>query len=337
MLETPSGARVFESLSNRRLRAYLSLAGALLCLLIAAAAFTVALKANTNLVAFHAGTTVPAIAAVALIASAFTTLRTPTRVVAGPEELIVLGGKAALGRWPWHQIALASTGSAANSGKRLLTLYDDAGKTLVKLTDDLADFDLLVAEIRRRMAEHPSEHRATVATRKGKRRGILLVLGGVAFLALAGANGWMAIHDQDAAELLKSQGKPATAIIVRKFTAPNGHTRRIEYHIDAPNAPTENVEINPALWPFLQEHQRLPAIAVPGRPDVSHLVTGQIDDDNMKADPKLLLLLSVVIGLFALLAIAAGLLNYRGLDLKWDKERGRPRLVPLGSENAPPR
>jgi hypothetical protein len=72
-------------------------------------------------------------------------------------------------------------------------------------------------------------------------------------------------------------------------------------------------------------------IAVPGRPDVSHLTTGQIDDP-MHPKPGMMLLLSAVIGVMSLVFVAGGLLNRRGLDLKWDAAQGRLRLVRAGDE-----
>ena len=132
------------------------------------------------------------------------------------------------------------------------------------------------------------------------------MIGGVLFFALAIANGWMAAHDRQAKDLLLSQGQPAQAVITRKFTAPDGRTRHIEYQVDVPGAPTENVEVAAGLWSMLREQQRINVTAVPGRPDISHLIAGQIDD-SMKADPKVMLLLSVAIALISIIFVAGAL------------------------------
>jgi hypothetical protein len=327
----PLPYQVFNSISNRRLRAFISIAAGIALVLVAVAGFFFALRSkNSNFIAYHALTTFPMIIAVGLFASAYPALRSATRVIVGEHDLTVFRGPSELGRWPWTQIALASTAQSTGH-KQILKLYGDTGKLLVTLTEDLEAFPAMVDQIKRRMAQNPSPQRTSVAHRTGRRRGIFLILGGLAFLALAAANAWLAFSDRQSAHLLKTQGQPTQAIIIRKFTAPDGHTRRVEYRIDAPSAPLENVEINPALWQLLQEQQRVPAVAVPGRPDISRLTIGQIDD-RMNADPNLMLFLSAGITLMSLFAIAAGLLNYRGLDLKWDKSRHRPRLARIGED-----
>jgi hypothetical protein len=324
-------ALVFDSVSNRALRGYGAAAAAVLLVAVAVASFFLGLRTNRGPLALHATTTLPMIAAVGLFGSAFVTLRSPSRVVVGQHELTVMRGQARLGRWRWDEIAHAPTGQLAVSHKRSLRLYDTAGKLLITLTDDLHDFDGLSREIKRRMTEHPSPQRAAVATARSRRTGAMLMIGGVLFFALAAVNAWFAVSERRAAELLRTQGQPAQAIIVRKFTAPDGRTRRIEYTVDAPGAPVENVEVTPALWALAQPNQRIPVIAVPGRPDVSHLATGQVDD-SMHPDPQLMLVLSGAMAVMSTIFFVVGLLNRRGIDIKWDKSRFRPKLVRAGEE-----
>jgi hypothetical protein len=330
MNESPLPYQVFESISNRRLRAYISIAAGLLLVAVAVGAFVFSLRTSPNLIAFHAMTTMPMILAVALFASAYPALRSATRVIVGEQELTVFRGPSELGRWPWEQIALASTAQSAGH-KRILKLYGQDGKRLITLSDDLEAFDAMVHQIKLRMTRQPSPQRSSVAQRKGRRNGILLMIGGILFLALAAANAWMAFHDRESRDLLKTRGQPAQAVVVRKFTAPNGHTRRIEYRVDAPGAPLENVEVEPSRWFTIQEHQVIPVITVPERPDISRLYAGQVDD-HMQADPNMMLGVSAGIAIMAIIAILAGGLNLKGWDLKWDKVRHRPRFVQFGEE-----
>ncbi|MDB5318982.1 MAG: hypothetical protein JWN40_613 [Phycisphaerales bacterium] len=318
--------KVFDSLSNRGLRGYAAAGAGLTLVTVATVGFFLSLRTTPGLAAFHSMTTMPMILAVGLFASAYTTLRSPTRVVVGDTELTVMRGQSRVGRWRWEEIAHAAAAQTAMSHKRALKLYGQSGKLLVTLTDDLSDFDAMSNEIKHQMAQHPSAQRATVAHGKMRRRGAGLMVAGVLFFALAISNGGMATSDRRAAELLQTQGQPAQAIIIRKFTAPNGHTRRIEYKVDAPGAPTENVEVTPLLWALLQPNQRIDVIAVPGHPDVSHLRTGQVDE-KMTGDPRVMLIASAVIALLSIVSFIAGILNWRGLELKWDRQRNRPHLV----------
>ena len=329
MLDAHGEDRVFDSVSNRTLRGYGSVAGAVGLILFALVGFFLSIRGSPGLLSFHSMTTVPLIIAVGLFASAFVTLRSPTRVIVGEQELTVMRGQMEVGRWRWEQIALAPAGQAAVSNKRVLKLYGEAGKVLVTLSDDLSDFDTMAAEIKRRMAEHPSAQRSKVALGKGRRNGVLLTVGGILFFALAFFNGWNALNERQAADLLRTQGQPAQAVIVRKFTAPDGRTRRIEYRVDAPDAPLANVEVAPLIWTLLQERQRIAVTAVPGRPDISRLIAGQIDD-SMQGDPRLMLILSVAIGVISIVFFIVGTLSLRGLEVKWDSQRRRPRLDRVG-------
>lgn len=320
---------VFDSVSNRRMRGLAALAGGVAMVVVATAGFFLSLRTSPNLFAFHMMTTMPMVLAVALFTSAFATFRSPTRVIIGQHDLAVLRSEHEFGRWRWEQLAMTSGVQSSFNAKRIVKLYDDSGKLLVRLSDDLRDFDTMAAEIKRRMAENPSAQRTKVAVHTGRRKGLGLMIGGVLFFALAIANGWMASHDRQANDLLLTQGQPAQAVVMRRFTAPDGHTRRIEYKVEAPGAPIENVEVAPAYWTMLRESQRIGATAVPGRPDISHLIAGQIDD-SMQADPKVMLLLSIAIAFLSIIFFVAGVLSWRGVELKWDKERGRPKFVRIG-------
>ena len=330
MLDAPDDQDlVFDSLSNRRMTGLLSLAGGVALVVVATAGFFLSLRTSPNLFAFHMMTTMPMILAVGLFASAFATLRSPTRVIITPHDLTVFRGQTEFGRWRWDQLAMTSGVQSSFNAKRIIKLYGDSGKVLVRLSDDLHDFDAMAAQIKLRMSQNPSAQRTKVAHHTGRRKGLGLMIGGLAFFALAVANGWLATHDRNAKDLLLTQGQPAQAIVIRKFTAPDGRTRRLEYKVDAPNAPTENVEVAPAYWTMLREGQRIGVTAVPGRPDISHLVAGQIDD-SMQADPKVMLLLSIAIAFISIIFFVAGALSWRGVELKWDKERSRPKFVRIG-------
>jgi hypothetical protein len=326
MLEQHGRELVFDSIADRARRGYAAVAGGVALVLAAVVGFFVALRTGPGPMAFQAMTTLPVLLAIGLFASAYATLRSPTRVIVGAEGLAVLRGAAEMGRWRWDQIAVAADGRLATSNRRTLKLYGSAGKVVVTLTDDVRDFDGMMAEIRRRMSEHPAAERATVARGKHRRTGAFLMIAGVAFFAVAGANAWIEWHQITAKELLRTQGRPAEAVVVSTFTAPDGRTRRIEYKVDAPGAPTENVEVTEALWQDLEAGQRLPAIAVPGRPDVSRLMAGQVDD-SMSGDPKMMLVLSGVMAVMSIVFFMVGVLARRGLEVKWDAERQRPKLV----------
>ena len=79
-------------------------------------------------------------------------------VIIGQQELIVFRGRREFGRWPWEQLAHTSGIGSSFNARRMLKLYGNSGKVLVRLTDNLRDFDTLAAEIKRRMTQSPSAH-----------------------------------------------------------------------------------------------------------------------------------------------------------------------------------
>lgn len=329
MLEQQDRELIFDSIADRGLRGYGAVAGGVALVVAAIVGFFLALRTSPGPLGLQAMTTLPVLFAIGLFASAYATLRSPTRVIVGAAGLAVLRGAAEVGHWRWDGIAVAADGRAAVSNRRTLKLYGLAGRVLVALTDDLGDFDAMAAEIRRRMAEHPAAERETVARGKHRRTGALLMIAGVLFLALAGANAWNEWRAMTSKELLRTRGQPAEGVVVRLFTAPDGRTRRVEYKVDAPGAPTENVEVEEAMWQNLETGDRVVVIAVPGRPDVSRLMRGQVGD-SLSGDPKLMLVLSAVMAVMATLFFVVGVLARRGLEVKWDAERRRVRLARVG-------
>src|SRR3954463_10534825 len=105
MLDTTDDAeQVFDSVSNRRLRGLGALAGGVALVVVATAGFFLSLRTSPNVFAFHMMTTMPMILAVGLFATAFATLRSPTRVIISRDELAVFRGQGEYGRWRWEQL-----------------------------------------------------------------------------------------------------------------------------------------------------------------------------------------------------------------------------------------
>jgi hypothetical protein len=201
----------------------------------------------------------------------------------GQEGLRILFGRQAR-EFVWEEIALAATADRAFGGGKSLKLYAPDGRLLATLPDALEGFDLLVADVQRRLAAKPHAKSEAVATRRLRKRAAGLICGAFLAWALGGANGWLAYSDARAQRLLKESSVPGEAMVVRKFVAPDGRTHRIEYRLaGVDGAPLENVEVNPLFWSAMVEGQRLPVLYVPADPSVSHLRIGQIDDMQMSS------------------------------------------------------
>src|SRR5258705_11944793 len=177
VIDPHPGDVVFDSVSNRRLRGYGAAAGGVAAVVVAVAGFLLSLRTDHGPISFHAMTTVPMIAAVGLFASAAATLRSPTRVILGEQELRVMRGETALGRWRWDELALAPIGQAPISHKRILRLYGEAGAGLVPLRHDPGKFGAVVAAVRLPLGQPPPPERPGGAPAMGGWTGVCRLAG----------------------------------------------------------------------------------------------------------------------------------------------------------------
>ncbi len=276
---------------------------------VAAVGFFIALRLPENVLRLHATTTLPMIGAFSCLGAAFTLWRSPREVRLTPAGVSVSYANRT-DEFPWDQIALAAKADTGMSGGKALKLYDGAGRVLAKLSDNLIGFDDLARALDARLAARPHVRASTVTASHSRKRAALLALGGMAALALAGANGWLAYDDARAARLLREAAVAGEAIIVRKFIAPDRRTHRIEFRVaDVADAPLENVEFDRILWAVVAEGQRLPARYVPAEPGISRLEMGQIDAEPMS--PTMQVVGSVFVGLLGLALVVASVLEWR--------------------------
>jgi hypothetical protein len=200
------------------------------------------------------------------------------------------------------------------------------------IPDAIQPFDELVEILQRQVALHADDQSAAVRLRKSRRQAVMLVAAAVLFGGLATALFVMDRVEARDAKLLAEQGQPATARMLRHFTAPNGVTRRVEYRVtDATSGKTadHNVEVERDVWPLLKEAAELPVIAVPGRPDVAKLKYGEVKDDlGISRGQKLLLY--IAIGVLCLFLLVAAVLNWRGIDIDLDSKTGKFSIKRFG-------
>ncbi len=134
---------------------------------------------------------------------------------------------------------------------------------------------------------------------------------------------WSTYQKQRADRLLAERGQPGEAEIVRRFLAPNGVTRRLEYRVvgaDGRSA-TENVEVEPAYWESLEGARTIPVVVVPGEPGISRLEEGRaVRDGEFTKTPAGGYLLGTLGGLLALFLLVSGVLMWNGWDLAQDRK-----------------
>jgi hypothetical protein len=227
----------------------------------------------------------------------------------------------------WGEIAWAEVGSQAMTNRKLLTIYGNDGKVLLKLAGSLEGFDSLVAAVQKRLAEHPSPYAGALRWRKCRRQAAGLLVATALTLAAASWMGWMAYDERRSSELMRTQGVPGEAIVVRKFVAPDGRTHRIEYRVAGAgdDAPLHNVEVDRTAWTLLRAGQRVPVKTVPGHPEIARLVVGEVED-AMEPSPVTKLLLMAGMLVLAVVFLVGAILGFKGIDIATDPQTGKLRV-----------
>jgi hypothetical protein len=298
----------------------------------AAVAFAVTLFARVDSLSLQMLTTMPTLFGIGAILSARAMAGAPTEVAVGPGGLTLVerGGPKS---YRWEQIGWASVGQLPLSQRRQLTLYDPEGKPIVKLDESLEGFDALVQYVTARIATRGDDTAERIRLQKARRSAVFNAVGGVLFLALAGANAWNAHNEQRAARLLKEAAVPGTAQIKRRFLAPNGVTPRLEYEIATPGgkSATRNAEVRRFYWDALARAKTVPVRYVPTEPEISRLAFGEPPKQDPSDQPRVLYGLSALVALMSLVFIAGAVLAWRGWDITLDSKTGRVSIKQFGS------
>ncbi len=108
---------------------------------------------------------------------------------------------------------------------------------------------------------------------KAKRRGGAAFVVGLLMAIGSGFAAWATHENQRALRLLKSAESPVEAEIIRRFVAPNGITKRVEYKLANSRGltATRNVEVEPSVLEPLGGASSIAVIWVPDEPSVSRL------------------------------------------------------------------
>lgn len=210
-------------------------------LVLAIAGFIVAISTRHGQMSLHLMSTLPTIIAVALLARAYSLRGLPRRIVVGPDA-IEISTKQSTGRYPWSEIGSAATANVLNSQKSCLCITDTAGKTIIRVDESFPEFQRLVKLVESCIDAKPDDTSSQIMSRKARWMGLLCFVFGC-FLSSAAV--FIALEtrkDQRAADLLAANGVPGEGEIVRRFVAPNGWTKRLEFRVRGSSI--KNVEVD---------------------------------------------------------------------------------------------
>ena len=232
---------------------------------------------------------------------------------------------------PWSDVAWSDVETQGFTGRRQLKVYDNNGKVALRLPSSLEPFDALVANLRQRLTAQPSPRTDAVRWRKTRRNAALFLFVGT--LALAGAvwTAWQSYTTRRNEELLRTQAADAQALIIRKFVAPDGQTRRVEFRVAAPGErmPADgylhNIEVDRNFFALLREGMRVPIKTVPGHPEIARF-PGEVKDEFLNPSPKFNLLLSLALAALGLFMTAGAVMAFKGIDIATDPATGKLKI-----------
>lgn len=277
---------------------------------------------------FIGSTVAPTLGAVYAFAAAFNLMRSPRQVAVGPKGLTVEGGDGPR-TWSWDQIGWATVAAGAVAPQKRLAVYDPNGKRLVTLGPEFEDFDGLAESVKAAIARKPDGTAERIKTRKAKKSSLFLILGGIAFLALAIVNGLNAQNEKAAAKRLARDGAEIDAKVVRHYLY--NVTPRLEYEFTTADGKTvrRDAMVQDAAWQALEGAATVPVRYVPADPDNNRLAAGEVEDQF--GPPELNIFVSVGVGIMALFFLGAGLMQWFGWDIDLDSKTGRVSIKRFGT------
>ena len=119
--------------------------------------------------------------AVVLFAGGWVLIRGARRVTIENEELVIEQGSRPL-RLLWSKVGWATVKSGTGHQKSLL-IYDSTGRKVASLSEAFEDFDLLVAEVKARVADQNPALAEDIQLRQARKSALLM--GGFSILLLS--------------------------------------------------------------------------------------------------------------------------------------------------------
>jgi len=147
------------------------------------------------------------------------------------------------------------------------------------------------------------------------------------------ANFFMTRDRQRSQELLRTDGVPGTAKVVRRFIAPNGVTRRLEYEVrGADGQPGKrNAEISPLYYEEIDGAETVPVVYVPSEPTISRLAEGEVVKEDISDKPAVMYGLCAVLSILCIVFLSAAAFQWKGYEIDFNKETRKFSIKPFGT------
>jgi hypothetical protein len=299
---------------------------------VAAVGFFIAVRGQVGQFQLQALSTLPTVMAVAAFAKAWVARRQPREIEVSPRGLKVTRGTRQ-DSIDWDHIVWAAVDKTSLSQQPRLRAYDARGTKLLSVSDSLPGFEELVARVKSELAGRYGENSEAIRMRKA-RRGAIFMVGASLFLILIVVANLLLTRDRERAkELLRTDGVPGTAKVVRRFIAPNGVTRRLEYEVrGADNQPgTRNAEVSPIYYDEIADAETVPVVYVPSEPKISRLANGEVIKADISDKPAVMYGLCAALSILCIVFLAAAAFQWKGYEIDYNKETRKFSIKPFGT------
>lgn len=310
--------QVFENpISHAASPTYSFMGGACL-IVIAIVAFIVAINTRPGQMTLQLTTTMPTIIGIGLIGRGFLLRSQPMRIVVGVSGLQITTKKSTR-QYSWSEIGSATKVNVLNNSKTCLRITNTAGKVIVRVDESFPEYQRLTNLVEFYVDSKHDDTSLRIMSRKAKWTGLGCLVFGCFLGAAAIFIALSSREAQRAEELLLVKGVPGEAEIIRRFVAPNGVTKRINFRING--SKVKNVEVEPSFWDQLEFAKTVSVVYVPDEPDISRLQIGEVKNKDFTKTPRGGYLLAGLGGMMALFSIVFSPIAWWGYDLAFDKEQ----------------
>lgn len=297
----------------------------ILAILLGVGGFVVALLITVDQFTLHLMSTAPTVAGIGLLGAAMANRNAPQSVRIDPEGVHILA-RTGETHVHWDQIVVVRSENVGMTAQQQLLLIGADGKPIVRIPNVFKGFQQLHDMIRSRIAEAESSDTARTIKRKAARKNGIICLVAATLLGMAGGFiSWETHVTQQQMELLAKEPVDTSAVIDELFTAPNGRTRRLKYHIELADGRTSdqrNVEVEQAYWDQLHQVDTVPVIYAAEDINANRLAFGEVTDHDPLQGKPAEFLLGIGACVVAFFFLIVGVMSLMGFDINVDGKTG---------------
>jgi len=282
---------------------------------------------------FHLRITFPMTMAIYAFINAWYIFRSPWCLVVDDQGIGLLTRKGTFFQ-NWSAIGWSTVQGHHHFGKarRHYDIFDNKGKRIVRVSDEIDNFDLLVDTVKAHIAQAGNPATEQVQLNRARRSAwvafptALLLGAGSIFIAW---DGW---NNARSERLLTERGQPGQAEILRRFLAPDGRTPRLEYRITnlQGQAGERNAELLRPVWDALEGKTHVPVLFVPDEPSINRLMFGEVLENEIMMKPPACYVMAGLGVLITLFLLVYGVMNCYGWGIDLDSKTGKISIKRFG-------